>query len=182
MAGLSIKIDLQTGPARALLLELRSRGENTTPAMKIIGEIARTSIVKNFESEGRPIPWTKSRRALKEGGRTLTKSTRLSKSIVPDPHRDYVDIGTNVTYARIHNQGGEIRHPARERVLHFAPKDGRRKNSPIQFARSRQAKFGMKVAGKAYTIKMPKREFMMLQPEDLTEIQAALLEYFTGKQ
>ena len=181
MAGFAIRLDIQDGPAKAIVVDLRQRCENTTPAMRIIGEIGRSSIVRNFEVGGRPDPWKISKRASKDGGVTLTKTRRLAKSIVFSAARDSVDIGTNVIYARIHNQGGDVKHPARERVLHFKPKDGRRKNSPAQFSRPSQAKFGMKVAGQAYTIIMPKREFMLLQPEDWTEIRAALLEYLAGK-
>jgi phage gpG-like protein len=177
MSGFAVRLDIQDGPARAIVVDLRQRTGNTTPAMRIIGEIGRSSIIRNFEAGGRPTPWLKSRRAIREGGITLTKTPRLAKSIVFKAGRDQVDIGTNVIYARIHNLGGEIQSPARERVLHFKPQDGRRKNSPLRFARAKQAKIGMKVAGRAYVITMPKREFMLLQPEDWTEIRAALVEY-----
>ena len=150
--------------------------------MRVIGEIVRTSVIKNFEAEGRPTPWKKSKRAENKGGRTLTKSSRLMKSIIkPDavkPTAISVSIGTNVKYARIHQLGGPVKHPARERVIHFASKDGRNRNSPNLFSKANQkAKFAMKVAGKAYTITMPKREFLMVQPEDWKEIEAALTDY-----
>jgi phage gpG-like protein len=189
MSGFAIRLDIQDGQAKAIVVDLRQRGENTTPVMKIIGEIGRTSIVKNFESEGRPTPWKKSKRALKDGGLTLTKSRRLAKSIVSKSSRDNVDIGTNVVYARIHNQGGDIKSPARERALRFGgihpARMGENSVGPGRptrsFASKRNAQFGMRVQGKAYIIRMPKREFMLLQPEDWIEIRDALTEYLAGR-
>jgi phage gpG-like protein len=182
MAGFAIRLDIQDGPARAVVVDLRQRGENTTPAMKIIGEIGRTSIVKNFEAGGRPTPWKKSKRTIKEGGITLTKTRRLANSITSKAGRDSVDIGTNAIQARIHNLGGEIKHPARERVLHFSQKTRGQMSGGDLFAKRSKARYAMKVSGKAYTITMPKREFMLLQPEDWTEIRAALVEYLAGRQ
>ena len=186
MSGFAISLITEAGPAKAIVVELRQRVANTTPAMRIIGEIGRSSIVRNFEAEGRPTPWKKSRRALKTGGLTLTKSRRLANSITFKASRDNVDIGTNLIYARIHNQGGEIKSPARERVLHFSQKTRgqmthSRPGTGDLFAKRSKARYAMKVNGKAYTIIMPKREFMLLQPEDWTEISAALTEYLAGK-
>ena len=185
MAGFTIKIDIQDKPVKALLTTLRQRTGNLTPAMRIIGEIVRTSVVKNFEAEGRPTPWKKSRRAIKEGGRTLTRRGRLMNSITAKAGPASVDIGTNVIYARIHNLGGEIKHPARERVLHFSQKTrGKmtfgRPGSGDLFAKRSKARYAMKVAGREYTIVMPKREFLLVQPEDWTEIRAALQEHLAG--
>lgn len=185
MAGFAIRIDIQDGPAKSLLMELRQRSQDTTPAMRIIGEIVRTSVVKNFEAEGRPTPWKKSKRAIKEGGRTLTKRGRLMNSITAKAGRDSVDIGTNVIYARIHQLGGAIKHPARERVLHFSQVNrgkmtfGRPGTGDL-FAKRSKARYAMKVAGQAYTITMPKREFLLVQSADWTEIRAALEEYLAG--
>lgn len=177
MSGTTIQLTVSDG-IRPIIMEMIRRGQNTTPAMRVIGEIGRTSIVKNFVAEGRPTPWKESRRAQKEGGKTLTKTTRLMKSIIPAPGRDYVDIGTNVVYAAVHNFGKEIKQPARERILHFRHKG---KSNVNLFSKPKKAKFGMKVAGKAYTISMPKREFMLIQPEDWKEIERALGEYLIGK-
>ena len=182
MAGFAIRMGIQDGPAKALIVDLRQRTGNTTPAMRIIGEIGRSSIVKNFESEGRPTPWKKSKRAIKAGGQTLTKSGRLRKSIVYKAGRTEVDIGTNIIYARIHNLGGTINSPARERVLHFSQKTRGKIGAGDLFARRSKARYAMKVNGKAYTIIMPKREFMLLQAEDWNEIRAALIEHLAAKQ
>jgi phage virion morphogenesis protein len=180
MSGFTIRIAIHDEPVKGLLTRLRQRTGDMTPAMAIIGQIVRSSVIKNFEAEGRPTPWKKSRRTTKTGGRTLTKSGRLMKSITPHAGPVSVEIGTNVVYAAVHQLGKTIEQPARERVLHFKPKDGRRKNSPMVFSKARKAKFAMKVGGKAYSIVMPKREFLMVQPEDWTEIRKALEEYLTG--
>ena len=101
--------------------------------------------------------------------------------------RTEVDIGTNIIYARIHNLGGTINSPARQRVLHFSQKTRgqmthSRPGAGDLFARRSKARYAMKVNGKAYTIIMPKREFMLLQAEDWNEIRAALIEHLAAKQ
>jgi phage gpG-like protein len=48
------------------------------PALRIVAEIVRTSVTKNFEAGGRPAKWKPSRRAEREGGQTLVKSGRLA--------------------------------------------------------------------------------------------------------
>ena len=182
MAGFSVKINIADEPIKKLVVGLQQRSSNLKPAMKIIGEIVRSSVVKNFESEGRPTPWKKSKRALKDGGLTLTKSARLMKSVTSRAGATSVEIGTNLIYARIHQLGGSIKHPARERVLHFSQKKrgamtfGRPGTGDL-FAKKSKARYAMKVAGKAYTIVMPRREFLMVQPEDWREIEAALANY-----
>ena len=99
---IAIKID-DTGVKDALN-DYLAKSKNLTPAMKIIGETVRTSIVKNFEQGGRPAKWTPSK---KSSGMTLIKSARLMKSITANAYPDRAEIGTNVIYAAIHQLGGK---------------------------------------------------------------------------
>lgn len=205
MSGFTIEVKITDAVVRQLLAEIQQRTGNLTPAMKIIGQIVRSSVVKNFESEGRPTPWKKSKRADKKGGRTLTRSGRLMKSITSKAGQSSVEIGTNLAYARIHQLGGSVNHPARERVIHFRrntvdlfanPDDANRqlrmtngktlyfrKKAGAGFSRAnKRAHYAMKISTDAYTITMPKREFLMVQPEDWREIESALVEHLLNKK
>jgi phage virion morphogenesis protein len=77
---------------------------------KLIGEAMVTATKERFMSEtdvsGRPfIP---SRRALEEGGQTLTDTARLKRSIGYKAGASQVEWGTNVVYAARHNFGDAI--------------------------------------------------------------------------
>jgi phage gpG-like protein len=62
-------------------------------------------IEKNWHDSS-PEPWPKTN---KKKGSTLVESGRLKRSIRKiHVSPDYISIGTNVPYAKIHNEGGEI--------------------------------------------------------------------------
>ena len=105
MAGVTIEVSIDDREVRELLSNLLQRTRNLAPAMKIVGEIIRTSVVKNFEYGGRP-RWRPSRRALRSGGKTLIASARLMKSIKAKAYPDRAEVGTNLIYAAIHQFGG----------------------------------------------------------------------------
>jgi len=195
MSGVAIKVIHEDREVRQLFRGIVGHLGNMKPGMEIVGQIVRGSVIKNFEVEGRP-RWQKSLRAIRTGGITLTRTRRLAKSVNYKATSVAVEIGSNVIYARIHQLGGEINPPARDRILHFrrntvdlfANQDlanrhvhmpnGRtlhfRRNAGAGFSKPRKAHFGMKVAGKAYVIHMPQRQFLMIQDEDWAEIRTAL--------
>ncbi len=107
MSGLTINVSIDDKEVKKTLELLRQRVGNLRPAMKAIGETVRTSVVKNFMSEGRPESWKTSKRAQKQGGKTLTDTARLRNSITAKAYDDRVEIGTNVRYAAIHQFGGK---------------------------------------------------------------------------
>ena len=88
------------------LARLLAKVGNTRPVMREISHDMRDAVLENFEREGRPSPWKKSRRAAKQGGRTLQHTRRLMKSITPDSSVDTARVGTNLKYAAIHHFGG----------------------------------------------------------------------------
>lgn len=101
---MQIGVTVEDAALKEALNAYLARSKNLTPAMKIIGEIVRTSIVKNFEQGGRPAKWTPSK---KSGGMTLIKTARLMKSITANAYPDRAEIGTNVIYAAIQQLGGK---------------------------------------------------------------------------
>ncbi len=78
------------------LTRLLAKGQNMRPVMREISHDMRDAVLENFEREGRPNPWKKSRRAAKQGGKTLQHTRRLMKSITPDSSVDTAGVGTNL--------------------------------------------------------------------------------------
>jgi phage gpG-like protein len=148
------------------------RLRNLRPVMRVVGEIVTTSIRKNFAVGGRPKRWKPSARARREGGQTLVDTARLKNSIHPGRiTARSVRVGTDVVYAAAHHFGftGTVRIPAHRRVITQA--FGKRLATPRV------------VQVRAHTARrtIPAREFMLLQPEDETEIQATVLDYVQGR-
>ena len=77
-----------------------------------IGETVKTQTMRRFEHETAPdgSRWSQSLRAKLEGGQTLTDTGRLRDSITYAVAMDNgsVEVGTNVVYAAIHQEGGVI--------------------------------------------------------------------------
>lgn len=162
---MSVSIDIKVSDqgVRQLLEKIRQRLGNLKPAMSVIGQIVRTSVVKNFETGGRP-RWKPSRRAVQQGGQTLVKTGRLMRSITAKAGKDSVSIGTNVIYAAIHQLGGRtgphVIEPKRKKAL----------RTPYGLFR--------RVRHPGSTI--PARPFLAVQDEDWREIKAALNDYLTN--
>ncbi|RLC25798.1 MAG: phage virion morphogenesis protein, partial [Deltaproteobacteria bacterium] len=114
-----VRLELDDKSVRLELEALIKRYLNPRPLMKAIGQVVRTSVLKNFEHEGRP-GWQKGH---KKAGQTLTDSGHLKNSIAIAAGKDSVAIGTNVIYAGTHQFGAEqgyygthiVRVPAHKR-------------------------------------------------------------------
>lgn len=131
---------------------LSERTGNLRPVFSVIGEILKTSIVKNFEVGGRysaPGSWRGGTNrwqplspktiARKGHNRPLIGEGHLMNSINYQAANDGVAIGTNLVYAAIQNFGG--------------------------------------MAGRGLKVKIPARPYMVVQDEDLTEIKAVINDF-----
>jgi phage gpG-like protein len=110
MSGASIS--LEVSGIRALEGMMASIAHvDTLPLMERIVTVGEDSVSSNFEGEHDPagIPWLPSHRALSEGGKTLTDHGILAGSIEGHASADHAEVGTNMVYARIHNEGGKIK-------------------------------------------------------------------------
>jgi len=104
-----IEAKIDDKEVRKLFSQLERRMGNLLPVMKTIGDVVRTSAVRNFEVGGRP-KWAplSPRTILKKGhSRPLIDSSILMGSINYKAHSDRVGVGTNRVYARIHQLGGK---------------------------------------------------------------------------
>src|SRR5690606_28537629 len=104
-------------------------------------------------------PWAKRKKTDKRrpGRNILMDRGKLRNSIRGNINGGTITFGSDVKYAKIHNEGGSITHPARERVItHKVYKSGKRKGKAL-FARNNQnATYGKKVNVGSYNITMPK--------------------------
>jgi len=140
-----IKIDVRIikDEIRPMLAELKKRMGTLLPLMKNVGELALTSIKKNFEEGGRPRKWQRlkpstiiqKRREGHLGAGILVRHGFL-KSATYKAFSDKVIISNRPEakdYAAIHHFGGK--------------------------------------AGRGHKVSIPDRPFMMLQKEDWVEIK-----------
>jgi len=131
---------------------IKAASDFTVP-MTAIADYLRTAAVDRFDDETAPDGslWEPSDRALEDGGLTLTKSGMLRQSITADSDNRSAVAGTNLIYAAIHNFGGTI-----------LARPGSALRTPF---------------GPRASVSMPKREFLGFAPEDVTEIEALLMDH-----
>ena len=177
-----VRIDISIEEELDGLERSAQKAQDLRPALREAGQIARTSIVRNFEVGGRPERWKPSGRVKKQGGQTLVDSGRLSRSIAgakPQVTGDSVTIGSNVAYAAIHHFGGKIKKRARSQTLAFSG-TGRFLSRKLAGRRKKGAtRVAFATIGK-HEIDMPARPFMLLQNRDIADIKQAIVDYIMG--
>ena len=180
MTGSAINVRIDDSKTQRHLSDIVGRMHDKRPGLLIIGNIIRTSVVRNFEKSGRPRRWQESQRVKKTGGKTLIKKGfggGLLGSINIRLGEDSVSVGTNKKYAAIHQFGGTIHHPAHERIIHFKSFKSGPKRGKVLFSKPHKASHAMKINGGAYDIEMPKRPFLLIQNEDWPEMTNALNDF-----
>lgn len=103
-----IKVNIQDKEIQQELKKLQSNLTNTKPLLSQIGYTLIDQVEENFEEEsffGKK--WTPSKRAKKEGEKTLQDTAHLASSIDFEVSGNTLTVGTNVEYAPIHQFGGK---------------------------------------------------------------------------
>ena len=164
---------------KALLKKAGNKAKDLRIPLKRCGILMLRSIDKNFRAEGRPKRWaplspmTIAMRRKKGRGAKILQNTGHGKGsiVYKVVGNQKVQIGTNVGYMKIHQEGGSIKIPARDiypvkaRVLHWIdPGTG-------------EDIFAMHVHQKARTAKIPQRKFLLFQEEDKKNIVKVFTEY-----
>lgn len=110
MAGARVRFDLRDIDGLAEKLR-EAQNLDVAGIMNAIGVSLVSSVSQRFQMGVDPdgIPWQPSRRAGGKG-KTLMDTSRLEKSVtyVAYPESGQVDVGTDVVYSRIHQDGGVI--------------------------------------------------------------------------
>lgn len=159
MAGTSITVD--DADTLSALQRLYEAAGNLLPVFKNIGEY-ETQVTKNrFITETDPdgVPWQDLNElyaTTKKGPGKLRGETRRLSQIIYQAANDNVEIGSDVIYARIHNEGGVIR-----------PKNA----SALVFSMGGQI-------FKVKSVTMPRRRFLGFSDADQVEIQAIIQDHF----
>jgi len=172
-----ITITIDSSAIHRALSQLSGQLDDMTPVMLKIAETMAAAIEENFDSEGARLGarWKPSRRAIKQGDKTLQDTERLAGSMVTRVTRNSAEVGTNVEYGPIHQFGGTIRQNAQSRLQGFKVN---KKTGQSRFAKRGKANFEQWTSRGAYTINMPKRPFLGLNADDeraiVDTIQTAL--------
>lgn len=108
MAGVSLRIDIEDLALRRALAGAVEAAEDLTAPFDEIGSYLVNERLLRFEQGIAPdgTPWPPSQRVLREGGQTLILSGRLRDSDSYEAGPDFVEHGTNVVYAALHQDGG----------------------------------------------------------------------------
>lgn len=155
-------VSLNWGGLDKALTGAVGRLANRNALMASLGEALVSGTSKRFEKGEAPdgTAWEPSRRVQgKKGGQTLVDTAALMKSIDYAATSDSVMVGTNLPYARIHQEGGTIR-PKNKKHLKFKTPGG---------------KF---VSAKEVTI--PARPFIGISEEDKEEVRDTLTDFLAG--
>lgn len=137
-----------------------------------------SSIQENFRVGGRPERWLISHRARKEAGQTLLKTGRLMRSLTnPAVTAEGITLGSNLPYARIHQEGGDIHFAARSET--FKRRRFVRGAKKGQFQRGTQA--GRGFTRGAYTVRIPARPYIVFQEADVENAGKIMLQHLLGR-
>ncbi|MFJ5441746.1 phage virion morphogenesis protein [Pectobacterium sp. CHL-2024] len=158
--------------------ELISRLEHRQPLMREMAAAMHDAVEENFAQQGRPewAGWKSNAYwAKRRGGKILQKSGRLAASINEYSDNDSATVGTNVVYARIHQEGGTINIPARsQRAYYKQNKDGSVGN---RFVKKSKSNFSQWNTMGEYKITIPARPFLRLTESDIEGMESTAHDY-----
>lgn len=177
-----VSMDIQPGQVAGLdgaLARLDQLGRSPRRLWQAVGAYGEASTRLRFRNQVGPdgTPWKPSKRVRKGGGKTLVLSARLLRSFSHQVRADGVSWGTNVVYARIHQEGGEIQRAAYSswaRLRTDASGTLLRQKSADNlavFAKATHKRVRVqRYTVDAHTIKMPARPFLGVNAADAAEI------------
>jgi len=177
VAGAVIDLEMKDREIREVLGRIQRRMDDLAPAMRILGNIVRTSVIRNFEAGGRPRwkPLSPVTLAGRKGGKILMRqgfAGGLAGSINVRAEKDRAIVGTNKAYAAVHQFGarkgsfGTFTFRVREHMRKLAGKHIKVR----EHTRTMSLPWG----------DIPARPYLMVQDEDWVEMREALQEYITG--
>lgn len=131
---------------------------------KVVGTVAVNHFKGNFQKQGfldnaleRWKPRKNAKNPKNVGRKILTQSGDLMRSIkVINRTRNSVTIGTDVIYAEIHNNGGDINHPGGTAYA----KSKKKEHLMVFISNKKAAKLTDVKRTQAHTIPIPKRQFI----------------------
>lgn len=191
MSGAGWRIHVEDEAVNAAFDRVIAAGLDMQPLFDRIGASLVVSTQARFESETDPAgkkwaPLAKSTLRRKRGDtRILRWRNRLYSSLTHNALPDYLEVGSNVVYAGVHQGGATIEHFARSQKATFV----RSKSGRMRFA-SKRSKAKSKVVKPitigAHSVTIPARPYLGIDTDDrkmiLEETQAYLDEAAEGAQ
>ena len=171
----SMGIKIEDDRVRGLLTRIQRRMADLTPAMRIIGETVRTSVIRNFEVGGRP-PWkplSPVTLARRKGKKILMRqgfAGGLAGSIHWKAYSDRAVIGTNKIYAAVHQFGAR---KGSFGLVTFTVREHLRRTRSGKKVRVREHK---RTAALPWG-NIPARPFLGVRRSDWEEIQEIIVEH-----
>ncbi|MCD6017272.1 MAG: phage virion morphosis family protein [Bacteroidetes bacterium] len=152
---------MKNNQANKLKKFLKDHKQAVEEFVVVMGVEAKNHFVRNFNRQGfldeAVDPWQKRKNKRGSGRGILIKTGDLKRSIrIIRKSRNGVTIGSDLPYAKIHNEGGSISKSARNATLNFKIKS----NGSSRFAKAKNANFQQDVHIGKHTIRMPKRQFI----------------------
>lgn len=177
---------MTVGELATAIQDMLERAKDPIPPGEAIGPLLVSSIVANFRAEGRPEPWvavrpaTAKRKAKAGHGKILTWSGQLQRSVTFQVVGVRIILGSVLTYARIHQEGGfiqrsgavHLRTDRRGNLLTQAALGRTFRNADRMYVFAKTGEHGHKNAVERalthgpYAIGIPARPYLVIQPED----------------
>lgn len=154
-------VSLNWGGLDAALGQAAQKLGSTQALMESIGEALVSGTLKRFDAGEDPEgnQWEPSGRASEDGGQTLTNTGRLRRSIDYAATAGKVMVGSNLAYARIHQEGGTIT-PRNAKKLVFTGRGG--KNVAVD------------------KVTIPARPYLGVSEADMDDVRAAMTDFLAG--
>jgi phage gpG-like protein len=161
---------------KRIATRVNNLGEDTTPLLEIFGSVLEASVLRRFGEQRGPggVPWPKSKRALKQGGKTLTDTGDLRDSIRYVIRPGEVEVGSDGLknpVKAIANQFGSHRQAV---VLAHT----RTINSAFGVPLPKPVTFNVRPHG--MVTNLPARPFVGIDDEDKADMHELGLEYLKG--
>lgn len=179
----------------ASLGRFEAAGADLSPLMRIFAGMLADTVEENFAQQGRP-KWTAlSARTIRERqkhgywpGKILQRRGELARSIHEGHSRNSAWVATNLRYARIHQEGGEIQRAAYGGTVRL--RTDRRGNLLRQgprgtlaiFARARHSQArSVRFETGAFSVKIPARPYFLVPPQDQQRYEVAGARYLQAR-
>jgi len=168
---LQVNVEIKDKEIKRLFTRLKSNVKDLKPAFREIGEIVRSSVIRNFQVGGRPDRWEPTRiRSIYQaytGKKTKSGENRKAYTIrgrlTKNFNRYSSGRKTLIDTARLQNS--VTARPEADRVI---------VGTNVIYARIHQLG-GM--AGRNKKVKIPARPYLLVQDEDWPQIKTRLIEH-----
>ena len=169
-----VEIEPRMAAALKKIKALQGKIEDPAPILDDVGDLFRKTTVSRFYSQTSPTGkrWKRSKAAKRKRRPTLVRTGDLRDSIRAVQSGGKVEIGTDIWYARIHQQGGPI-------DAQYKQKSGRTKGrsrfalpvtpgvgSAAKLTRAALVRDRIRRRAKARKVRLPRRSFLGVSKRD----------------